>query len=360
MNPTIFLPTLPLAALFLTLRRFAVGAMSAVLLVVLAACGGGGGGSGSATLSGVAATGAAIAGQTVTVKNAAGTTATALTGTDGSFTVTISASAPYVLSVVDGNNVTWYSYAPASGTVHINPMTTLALLSANGNAPLDELMTNWASSTLSEAAVLEAAKKVNANLQSVFIANGINDLSTNIFNAFFEANGTGLDAVLDDLNIGFSCDGSVCTQTIQNIASLGSPTTITWNNAIDTTGFTISWTTGGSSGGGNSGGNGGSGSVTVGQSCSALSLTGPYALETSTSGITTCIDGLSDRPTTQNEFCSDSLVNSYAGSGGTVSITGCSFSGNQGSISTQISAPTPGGPIPFTITTTYTYYSAAP
>ena len=134
---------------------------------LLTACGGWWDDDGSTTgasveLSGVAATGAAIAHATVTVVDAQGEQATARTGADGRYTVQVSESAPYILSVVDGAGKTWYSYAAAAGTAHITPLTTLALLDANADKPLADLMSAWRRAPLSAAQVLEGAKPERA------------------------------------------------------------------------------------------------------------------------------------------------------------------------------------------------------
>jgi hypothetical protein len=221
-------------------------------------------------------------------------------------------------------------------------MTTLALLSANNNQPLANLVTNWANAPLTQSAVLDAAKKLNANLQNVMTANSVPYTSTNIFNGAFTANGTGMDAVLDDLGVSISCNTNSCTQIINWFSGAGT-TTITWNNSIDTTGITLSWSTTGGSGGSGGGGSGTIG-VNVG-SCSSNAQAGTYSMvvQTSVAGIGAgtipeiCVDGLPDRPVDQNDFCSDDIVTDELPNG--VSITSCSFSGNTGTIGARITSP---------------------
>ncbi|MBC7602225.1 MAG: hypothetical protein H7255_06130, partial [Ramlibacter sp.] len=68
-------------------RAVALTSLSAALL---AACGGGDGTvATTSTVTGVAATGAAIASGAVTLKCVSGTTSAATTGTDGSFTIDV-------------------------------------------------------------------------------------------------------------------------------------------------------------------------------------------------------------------------------------------------------------------------------
>ena len=332
------------------------GVVAAGVLAALAACGGGGGDDGSAatvagtaTISGVAAIGAPITNQKVTVTNAQGASQETQTSSTGAFSVTIDDVAPFVIRVNDASGNTWYSYTPAAGTVNVNPMTTLALLSANNNQPLSALVTNWANAPLTQSAVLDAAKKLNANLQNVMTANSVPYTSTNIFNGAFAANGTGMDAVLDDLGVSISCSTNSCTQIINWFSGAGT-TTITWNNSIDTTGITLSWsTTGGNTGGtGGSGGGGTGGSGTIGVnlgSCSSNAQAGTYSMvvQTSVAGLGAgtipeiCVDGLPDRPVDQSDFCSDNTVTNQLPNG--VSITSCSFSGNTGTIGARITSP---------------------
>lgn len=344
-----------------TWRRLLSASLGAAALLLVTACGGGGdpasdslaaetgGSTSTVSITGVAAVGAPITGQTVTVTNAKGVSRTAQTNSSGGFTVSIADSAPYVISVTDSAGKTWYSYTPTAGAVNVNPMTTLALLSANDFKPLADLVTNWLNDPLTQAEVLEAAKKVNANLQNVMTANSVAYASTNIFNGAFTANGTGMDAVLDDLGINITCSSTSCTQTIDWYNGSGT-STITWNNSIDTTGITVSWSvstgggTGGSGGGSTGGSTGGSIGVNLG-SCRTNVQAGTYSMivRTTVSGIGAgtipeiCVDGLPDRPTSQQEFCSDTDVVNQLPNG--VSITGCSFSGNTGTISARITSP---------------------
>jgi hypothetical protein len=109
-------------------------------LLLLIACGGGsntaggggvssGGGSTGLTLNGVAATGAAISGGSVDVKCKTGT-GSAITNTDGTYTVTISGGVgPCILKAVDPiTNVTLYSFVENnSTTANINPVTQMVV-----------------------------------------------------------------------------------------------------------------------------------------------------------------------------------------------------------------------------------------
>ena len=86
-------------------------------LVFLSACGGGGGGASTSSvvsLTGTAATGAAMPFATVTLKDASGKTLTATSDVDGKFTVTdiSTLTAPFMLKavgIIDGKESSLYS-----------------------------------------------------------------------------------------------------------------------------------------------------------------------------------------------------------------------------------------------------------
>lgn len=317
---------------------------AASLAVVLAACGGsdddddttGGGGPPVTTvqITGLAAVGAAIPNATVTGTNAAGQTATATTGPDGSYTLDIPEGAPYALQVTDAGGNTWYSYAPAAGRANLTPLTTLALSQAWGHKPLADLVSAWQANAPTAEQVLQAAAKVNANLASVMQARGVDPSSTNIFTQVFSANGQGLDAVLDAIRVSFSCSAGSCTQTIN---SPDGQVLVTWNANISTVGFTLSWTD-------STGGGGGQIDVNLG-SCTANPVAGTYSMvvETTVAGLggipipTICVDGLPDKPASQADFCGAGDVTTALPPG--VAITACTYDGTVGSITAQITSP---------------------
>lgn len=333
----------------LSLTAAAAAAATALLLT---ACGGGddspstatpsAGTTATAQLSGVAATGAPIAGATVRAVNAAGVSATAVTGSDGRYTLSISEGAPYALTVTDSSGAVWYSYAPAAGTAHITPLTTLALLDANANRPLADLLATWATARPADSAVLQGAQRVNANLRSQFAAAGLDATALNVFNTSFSANHTGLDAVLDALRVSLSCSSTACSQTITNPAG---QTLLTWNASASTTGISLSWTaTTAGTGTGTGTTTGGTVNVSLG-ACSATAAAGSYSLvvQTSVAGLAglpipdVCIDGLPDKPASQADFCGDADFRQQLPAG--VEILSCSYADPVGTISARITTP---------------------
>ena len=140
----------------------------AFALLALAACGGGGGGGSSSadlTLSGVAATGAAISGGTVEVKCKTGT-GTATTNSDGSYTVTITSGVgPCILKAVDPiTNTTLYSFVEAGSTsANINPVTQLVVANVLSDDPANSF------TAFSDA--------VSSKITSTNIASGVTTVS---------------------------------------------------------------------------------------------------------------------------------------------------------------------------------------
>jgi hypothetical protein len=148
-------------------HRFLVLALFATLS--LSGCGGGGGGGAGAggaglSISGVAATGAAISGGTVEARCATGT-ATATTSADGSYSMTVSSGeAPCVLRATDLNsNLTLHSVIEqGQSRANITPLTELIVASVSGETPSD-IFSNFSQlrqSQVSETSVRQAVQRV--------------------------------------------------------------------------------------------------------------------------------------------------------------------------------------------------------
>ncbi|GMQ88880.1 MAG: hypothetical protein BMS9Abin09_0320 [Gammaproteobacteria bacterium] len=198
---------------------FARFVLLSVLAVLLSACGGGGGSSSGSTvapatlLSGTAATGAAIRGF-VYVRDSSGNEVNVPTSAGGEFSVDISGmDPPFLLQAIpDDGRAVQYSYGVGKDIiVNVTPLTTLALLLASGNTDLAAMYNNWgiqnirvsqqtgAQLPLTLQAVLNAQAFIFENLKAQFEARGINTDSYDLFGTRFEADGTGIDGVLDDL-----------------------------------------------------------------------------------------------------------------------------------------------------------------
>ena len=196
-----------------TVQRAAAITLPALLL----ACGGDGG-SGTppppvnppATLSivGTAATGAAIAGGTVTAKCAAGAATPAPTAADGSYSVSVtSGTLPCALQVTSADGATaLYSVATGSGTsatANITPLTQLVVASLAGADPA-ALFASFGSSNaaaVTSTTVASAQAAVVKTMASAGVDIGaLGDLVTGpLTAATATASGNAYDAALDAL-----------------------------------------------------------------------------------------------------------------------------------------------------------------
>lgn len=188
-------------------QRMLFPAAAAVLL----ACGGSGGSVGtssSLTISGTAAVGAPLAGAKVKVYDSTGTLV-ADNGTvqpNGSYTITIPAgkSAPFVF-VVDDSDQQYVSILNdiSQTTVNITPLSHLlaAILSSSGNP--QNLISEIAARTTQISTTDLAAKiaSLRTLLAPVLTAAGVSANSFDPVATTFAANGTGIDKVLDVLEI---------------------------------------------------------------------------------------------------------------------------------------------------------------
>jgi hypothetical protein len=153
-------------------RIFKSAAFATLTAAVLAACGGGDSApAATSTVSGTAATGAAIASGTVTLKCVGGSTSAATTGTDGSFTVDVtSVTLPCVAKVeyknAAGATAQLYSLITAAGTANITPLTNLlvAKLSGSSAASAFDGFTATTGKALTAAQIKTAADAVRAYL----------------------------------------------------------------------------------------------------------------------------------------------------------------------------------------------------
>lgn len=201
----------------MTLRLYALAAAGASLLA-LQGCGGGSSGSAATTptpitVSGVAATGAAFTGATVTVKDRSGATvgSSSAIGADGAYNITLSAgaTAPFVLiaarTTADGASESLVSVVPTvsgtSATANITPVTHLiaSRLSPSGD-PL-KLATEVANSAATVNATTVAAKvdEVRTILAPLLTATGTS--STDPLTGTFATDGTGYDRLLDSIKV---------------------------------------------------------------------------------------------------------------------------------------------------------------
>ena len=218
------------------MKKFVL-AIAAIPAALLTACGGGGSDSESSapvtqpalTISGTAATGAAISGGLIDVKCAAGT-GTATTIADGSYTVTISGgSLPCVMHVTAGSTEL-YSLAAAGGgdavRANITPLSQLVAAQIAGADPAT-LFANFdasAQTRLSAANVATAIAAVTSALSGAIDLTGIDPLKDPLVAANGGTAGNTLDQKLDALKAALAAAGVTLADVTTTLVASGADT----------------------------------------------------------------------------------------------------------------------------------------
>ncbi len=191
------------------------------------------------TLSGTAAIGAPIRGTVFAIDVNGRISPPATTAALGAFTVDVAGmTAPFILSITGtagGNLVTLNSIATAAGqTVNITPLTDLIVSTASGQpggsalaslcAPVASVVPAACTAALTEAA--RPAKLDAAVAAVVAMISPINTAGTNPLTGAFSANGTGMDAILDQILVTpAEAQGAMATVTlVATSTALGSVT----------------------------------------------------------------------------------------------------------------------------------------
>lgn len=171
------------------------------------------------TLSGVAATGVAMSGATVTVTDSKGASKTTTTGASGSYTLDVTGmTAPFVIvaSGMAGDGaetlVSMVATQPTAGQAVVANVTPLTnALAATLDSTGDPL--HMAANVATEAANITSTKLASAtnNLQTA-LANLLGQVgasaTTDFISGSFTANGSGLDNLLDSLQISVAPGGT--------------------------------------------------------------------------------------------------------------------------------------------------------
>lgn len=164
------------------------------------------------TISGKAATGAALQGNVVAMNAKGDISDSVKVSPDGSYSLQISEGAPYMIKAVsnnlkgtDGKPLELFSYSEKGGFANITTLTTQALFSASNQGNLKTIFDNWktSASSVTAAKVKEAANKVLVNLKNEFTEAGLTN--PDIFATDFKTDGTGLDKVLDKFKANYTC-----------------------------------------------------------------------------------------------------------------------------------------------------------
>lgn len=225
----------------ITMHKSLLAAGVAAMLA-LSACGGGGGGSHSdstgtsttpgtpvsTTLTGTAAVGVPIVGSVFAIDSKGAVSPVATTNAQGAFTIDVAGmTAPFILSVTGsagGKQVVLNSIATAPGqTVNITPLTDLIVATASGQ-PAGTALANLCAPEAGKAPAActtalsnaTSAQKLDTAVAAVTeMIKPINTGSTNPLTGAFVANGTGMDAVLDQIQVTpADAQGAMATVTL--------------------------------------------------------------------------------------------------------------------------------------------------
>lgn len=192
--------------------------LTGLTVAVLAACGGGGGDStktvSSTKVSGTAATGAALAGATVTAKCASGS-GSATTAADGTFTINIeNAQRPCVLSVTTPDGTTLHSVVEAgsenSVVANVTPFTeliTAALAQGSTNTFFEQFDAN-AQARLTSGNLATSTETVRTTLSGLVDLTGFDPLKGALVAANNGKTGNALDQLLDQLGARLKSSGA--------------------------------------------------------------------------------------------------------------------------------------------------------
>lgn len=202
--------------------RFRLAALSTAIIMGLAACGGGSGsGSGSGgfflgsniAIKGTAASGSSLNG-VVMIKDSTGKTANTNTDSNGNYQFTTTQlagmTAPYMLEIdyrIGG--VDYYLNSAATdqdlsngpSTINITPLTDLIVANLAHDIATNVFNNGNFSSILTSAALSAGATALAAQLQPLLTAQGINGTVDLLHQSFTANSGTGLDALLDALQV---------------------------------------------------------------------------------------------------------------------------------------------------------------
>lgn len=221
--------------LFSRLPALLLALLAAALLAGCGGSSGGGGGVAGGALGGTAATGAPVDG-ILYVTDSNGIEVNVPVEADGSFSVSVEGmTPPFLLRVIpNGGGNVLYSFASEEDiTVNITPLTTLALYLAYGG-DLDALYAAWSANTdmLDDGLIESQQEVINANLSALFNNFAVDATFYDFTNVAFNTDSTGIDGVLDTLDISIDYIGDTFMVLVDGIS-------YTWDPNIDTTGIDI-------------------------------------------------------------------------------------------------------------------------
>lgn len=204
--------------------------------LVVSACGGGGGAGTSTTagptVSGTAATGAAISGGTVTLKCVSGTSSASATATDGGFTVDVSGVTLPCVGRVEYKDSTGaaqklHTFVSAAGVANITPLTELVVANLTGAAPATafDSFNATAVKAITAAQVSAGIAAVRAYVSGLGIdvtSFPADPLTAKFVAASGTTSGDKADKVLDDLASKLKTGGKKLADAVTDVAKGGS------------------------------------------------------------------------------------------------------------------------------------------
>jgi hypothetical protein len=201
--------------------------LATVSVSLLSACGGGGD-SAQVTLTGVAATGAAIAGGSITANCTVGT-ASGTSAADGSFTLILDKGqvAPCLLRVTKAAAppapaVELYGFAAAAGRVNITTLTDTALTRALAARPADVFATFDAARA---AAINTALPAAISYVQAQFTAINLGTVPADLMTSAFVV-GDYYDKLLDNIAVTFLGAGKTYADWVAVVKNAGDLITV--------------------------------------------------------------------------------------------------------------------------------------
>ncbi len=226
--------------------------VSALAAGLLSACGGGSDSApaATATVSGTAATGAAIAGGSVSMNCVSGPSASATTATDGSYSLSVSGITFPCVARVDykdtvGNAQKLHSFTAAAGNLNITPLTELLVASLTGGDPaaaFDRFDATKAR-TFTAVQIKTAADAVKAYIRTLGVDTSTlpDDLIGTKFVAKVGATaGDAFDKVLDDVKVKLTAAGlslsAASGKVVTGSSNVTGPASSTTTTTTGTTG----------------------------------------------------------------------------------------------------------------------------
>jgi len=190
-------------------------------------------------VSGVAAIGVPFAGQTVILVDSTGKTTSTSTASDGSYTLDTTGFIPPFLVVVQGD-ATFYSVSADANpsVINVTPLTDLIIRSWYSVQGVDvaDGFSDPGTNPPPSPADVQIISNVVVNVTALWLqSNGVDTSTFNPINTPFTADGTGVDAVLDDATINTDTGEITITDGTTTQSSTVSYDTSTSSMTVDTT-----------------------------------------------------------------------------------------------------------------------------